>query len=123
MQHPRTLPDRPTGLYDPAHEHDACGVGFVVNIKGEKSHLIVQSGLEILVNLTHRGACGCDPETGDGAGILTQIPHEFFTAKAAELGIKLPELGDYGVGTIFLPRDENERKYCEQKLEEFIAAE
>jgi len=111
------------GLYDPANEHDACGVGFVVNIRGEKSHLIVQSGLEILVNLTHRGACGCDPETGDGAGILTQIPHEFFTAKSAELGIKLPASGDYGVGTIFLPRDENERKYCEQKFEEYVAAE
>src|SRR2546425_9270881 len=80
------------GLYDPALEHDACGVGFVVNVRGEKSHQIVRWGLEILVNLTHRGACGCDPLTGDGAGILTQIPHEFFAAKAAELGITLPDL-------------------------------
>ncbi len=83
------LPDgsapRP-GLYDPANEHDACGVGFVVNMRGEKSHEIVRSGLEILVNLTHRGACGCDPLTGDGAGILTQIPHDFFQAKAARTG-------------------------------------
>ena len=76
------IPRRPglpvrEGLYDPAQEHDACGVGFVVNMHGEKSHEIVRSGLEILVNLTHRGACGCDPLTGDGAGILTQIPHEF----------------------------------------------
>ena len=92
-------PDRTTGLpakqglYDPANEHDACGVGFVVNIRGEKSHQIVRSGLEILVNLTHRGACGCDPLTGDGAGILTQMPHEFFAAKAAELGITLPAAG------------------------------
>ena len=70
------LPDR-VGLYDPENEHDACGVGFVVHMRGEQSHQIVRSGLEILVNLTHRGACGCDPLTGDGAGILTQIPHDF----------------------------------------------
>src|SRR6476646_391663 len=86
------------GLYDPAFEHDACGVGFVVDIRGQKSHDIVRCGLEILVNLTHRGACGCDPLTGDGAGILTQIPHEFFAAKAAELGITLPPAAEYGVG-------------------------
>src|SRR5437764_47541 len=71
------LPER-QGLYDPANEHDACGIGFVVDIKGEKSHDIVQKGLQILINLTHRGACGCDPNTGDGAGILIQIPHAFF---------------------------------------------
>jgi glutamate synthase domain-containing protein 2/glutamate synthase domain-containing protein 1/glutamate synthase domain-containing protein 3 len=111
------------GLYDPAQEHDACGVGFVVNIRGEKSHEIVRSGLEILVNLTHRGACGCDPQTGDGAGILTQIPHDFFVAKAAEVGIKLPPPGEYGVGTLFLPRDEAERSYCEQRLETITAEE
>jgi len=111
------------GLYDPAQEHDACGVGFVVNIRGEKSHQIVRSGLEILVNLTHRGACGCDPLTGDGAGILTQIPHEFFVAKAAELGITLPAQGDYGVGTVFLPRDEDERRHCEACFEEIVAEE
>src|SRR5215207_8709188 len=96
------LPEK-QGLYDPANEHDACGVGFVVNIRGEQSHAIVRSGLEILVNLTHRGACGCDPLTGDGAGILTQLPHYFFAAKAAELGITLPAFGEYGVGTLFLP--------------------
>ncbi len=71
-------PRRREGLYDPAFEHDACGVGFVVNMHGEKSHQIVRQGLEILVNLTHRGACGCDPLTGDGAGILMQMPDEFF---------------------------------------------
>jgi len=111
------------GLYDPANEHDACGVGFVVNIRGEQTHQIVRSGLEILVNLTHRGACGCDPLTGDGAGILTQIPHDFFVAKAAELGIQLPALGQYGIGTVFLPRDETERQHCENRLEAMIAEE
>ena len=89
---PSGLPPK-QGLYDPANEHDACGVGFVVNIRGEKSHQIVRSGLEILVNLTHRGACGCDPLTGDGAGILTQIPHEFFAAKAARAGLRAAAAG------------------------------
>ena len=111
------------GLYDPANEHDACGVGFVVNMHGRKSHRIVEQGLEILVNLTHRGACGCDPLTGDGAGILTQIPHEFFVAKTAELGIQLPAAGDYGIGLAFLPTDDAERKHCEQRLEEITAEE
>ena len=118
-----TLPDRATGLYDPAHEHDACGVGFVVNIQGEKSHLIVQSGLEILVNLTHRGACGCDPLTGDGAGILTQMPDGFFRPVAAELGMHLPPEGDYAVGCVFLPRDKTERAHCERRLERLIGEE
>src|SRR6202050_3142262 len=86
------------GLYDPANEHDACGVGFVVHMRGEKSHQIVRSGLEILVNLTHRGACGCDPLTGDGAGILMQMPNEFFAVKCRELGFELPPAGDYGAG-------------------------
>ncbi|HEY2826635.1 MAG TPA: hypothetical protein VGJ04_03460, partial [Pirellulales bacterium] len=89
------------GLYDPAFEHDACGVGFVVNMHGEKSHQIVWQGLEILVNLTHRGACGCDPLTGDGAGILIQMPDAFFRAKLGELGIQLPAAGEYGIGNIF----------------------
>ena len=111
------------GLYDPANEHDACGVGFVVSIRGEKSHAIVRSGLEILVNLTHRGACGCDPLTGDGAGILTQIPHEFFRAKCQELGVNLPEPGKYGVGTVFLPTDPAEREFCQDLLQSIIQAE
>src|SRR5262245_3355254 len=111
------------GLYDPAHEHDACGVGFVVNMHGRRSHDIVRSGLQILVNLAHRGACGCDPLTGDGAGILTQIPHEFFMAKAGELGIELPPPGEYGLGAVFLPRHEEERRYCEQRLEAIVAEE
>jgi glutamate synthase domain-containing protein 2/glutamate synthase domain-containing protein 1/glutamate synthase domain-containing protein 3 len=125
MQHHKKAAGLPPkqGLYDPANEHDACGVGFVVNIRGEQSHQIVRSGLEILVNLTHRGACGCDPLTGDGAGILTQIPHEFFRAKAAELGIELPAAGDYGVGTVFLPRDDVQRRYCEERFEAITADE
>ena len=110
-------PRRPDGLYDPAFEHDACGVGFVVNMHGQKSHQIVRQGLEILVNLTHRGACGCDPLTGDGAGILVQMPHEFFEAKLAEQGIKLPRAGNYGIGNVFLPPDDSERKFCQDRLE------
>ncbi len=78
------------GLYDPRNEHDACGIGFVVNIEGEQSHDIIEKGLQILINLAHRGACGCDPETGDGAGILIQIPHKFFARECAELGFTLP---------------------------------
>jgi glutamate synthase domain-containing protein 2/glutamate synthase domain-containing protein 1/glutamate synthase domain-containing protein 3 len=111
------------GLYDPAFEHDACGVGFVVNMRGEKQHEIVRSGLQILVNLTHRGACGCDPLTGDGAGILTQIPHEFFAAVCRDAGFALPEPGDYGVGTVFLPPDAEQRGWCERKLVGLIVAE
>jgi glutamate synthase domain-containing protein 1 len=87
------LPPR-QGLYDPANEHDACGVGFVVNLHGSKSHQIVRQGLEVLENLTHRGACGCDPLTGDGAGILIQTPQEFFAAVAPQAGINLPGPGD-----------------------------
>ena len=77
------LPE-PQGLYNPSNEHDACGMGFVANIKGEKSHDIILKGIQILINLTHRGACGCDPETGDGAGVLIQIPHQFFRARSGE---------------------------------------
>ena len=116
------LPPR-EGLYDPENEHDACGVGFVVDIKGRQSHEIVRRGLEILVNLTHRGATGCDPLTGDGAGILTQIPHDFFASKAEEAGFKLPAPGEYGIGFVFLPHDPEERKFCVELLEKFIAEE
>ncbi|HEX5447059.1 MAG TPA: glutamate synthase subunit alpha, partial [Pirellulales bacterium] len=119
----RTGPPPAQGLYHPAQEHDACGVGFVVNIRGEASHQIVRSGIEILVNLTHRGACGCDPLTGDGAGILTQIPHEFFAEKARELGMALPPRGDYAVGAMFLPTDEAERQFAVEQFERIVAAE
>src|SRR5688572_28643603 len=92
------------GLYDPAHEHDACGVGFVVDIKGRKSHAIVSQALTVLKNLLHRGACGCEVNTGDGAGILIQMPHRFLERECARLGITLPAQGRYGAGLVFLPR-------------------
>jgi glutamate synthase (NADPH/NADH) large chain len=93
------------GLYDPAHEHDACGVGFVVDIEGRKSHAIVRQALSVLINLLHRGACGCEPNTGDGAGILLQIPDKFFRRECAQLGIVLPAPTEYGAGLVFLPPD------------------
>ena len=91
------------GLYHPAHEHDACGIGFVASISGKKSHDIIRKGIQVLLNLAHRGACGCDPETGDGAGVLIQIPHKFFARECEKLGFALPKAGTYGVGMIFLP--------------------
>ncbi|WP_407523438.1 glutamate synthase large subunit [Methylobacterium oryzisoli] len=94
------------GLYDPAREKDACGVGFVADMHDRRSHAIVQQGLQILENLDHRGAVGADPKMGDGCGILVQIPHDFFAAEAARLGIDLPEAGHYGVGQLYMPRDE-----------------
>ena len=116
----RPLPGLPApqGLYDPATEHDACGVGFVVNMHGVKSHDIVRKGLELLENLTHRGACGCDPLTGDGAGILMQTPQEFFAAVAPQAGITLPPAGDWAVGNVFLPPSEGDREAAEQFFEQ-----
>ncbi len=111
------------GLYDPQHEKDSCGVGFVVDIKGQKSHLIVQQGLQVLENLAHRGAQGCDPCTGDGVGILLQVPHEFFKRVAKDIGIKLPGAGEYGVGMLFLPPDADARKQCETVFARVIKAE
>src|SRR3569832_2192374 len=98
-----TLPGMPPaqGLYNPENERDACGVGFVVNLKGKKSHDIVTRALQVLVNLLHRGACGCEANTGDGAGILLQIPDAFFREV---LPFTLPEAGKYGAGLVFLPR-------------------
>src|SRR6201995_3704127 len=93
------------GLYDPSLEKDSCGVGFIANIKGKKSHQIVSDAINILCNLEHRGAVGADPRAGDGAGILVQIPHAFFARKAAEIGFQLPEPGHYAVGALFLPRE------------------
>jgi glutamate synthase (ferredoxin) len=104
------------GLYDPRHEHDACGVGFVVSIKGEKSHAIVRRALQVLINLLHRGACGCEPNTGDGAGILLQTPDRFLRKAAGALGIALPAAGDYGAGLVFLPHDRVERAKLETLL-------
>ncbi|HXO88868.1 MAG TPA: glutamate synthase large subunit, partial [Candidatus Acidoferrales bacterium] len=106
------------GLYRPEQEHDACGLGFVANIEGHKSHDIVLKGIQILVNLTHRGACGCDPETGDGAGILIQIPHEFFERECAKLGFTLPPPGEYGVGMMFLPVEQHDRMLAKGIVEQ-----
>lgn len=111
------------GLYDPAYEHDACGVGFVVNIKGVRSHAILHQALNVLVNLNHRGASGAEANTGDGAGILFQIPDKFFRKVWAENKVELPEVGDYGVGMIFLPQDETARQHFEQHLEQIVREE
>ncbi|PSH05309.1 MAG: glutamate synthase large subunit [Acidobacteria bacterium] len=111
------------GLYDPANEHDACGLGFVASIRGEKSHSIVEKGIEVLRNLEHRGASGCDPETGDGAGVLIQIPHEFFVRECAKQDIVLPAAGRYAVGMIFLPVAKPERLKCEGIVEKIIKEE
>src|SRR5262249_37059292 len=102
----RSQPPDAQGLYDPRNEHDACGVGFIVNIAGEKSHKLVDDAVEILVNLQHRGACGCEDNTGDGAGMMLQVPQRFLTKACGEIGIALPEQpGEWGVGMIFLPSD------------------
>src|ERR1700721_2569945 len=111
------------GLYHPAHEQDACGIGFVASIRGEKSHEIIRKGIEVLVNLTHRGACGCDPETGYGAGVLIQIPHKFFARECSKIGFQLPEPGAYGVGMTFLPVEKHERLQCEGILERIVREE
>jgi len=114
---------RKQGLYDPRFEHDACGVGFVANVKGVQSHDIVQKGLQVLQNLTHRGACGCDPLTGDGAGILMQVPHEFLAKECRSLRIGLAEPGEYGVGMVFLPPDVAERNVCKELFEKVVHEE
>jgi glutamate synthase (NADPH/NADH) large chain len=111
------------GLYDPAREHDACGVGFVAHIKGQKSHQIVEQGLLILKNLDHRGAVGADPLMGDGAGILVQIPDTFFREEMAKQGVQLPPAGEYGVGMVFLPKEHASRLACEQEIERAVRAE
>ena len=102
------------GLYDPAYEHDSCGAGFVVHTKGRASHDIIEKALTVLYNLRHRGACGCEANTGDGAGILVQIPHVFLR-RMTEDKFALPGPGEYGVGMCFLPRDPVVRRACEQR--------
>ena len=114
---------QPQGLYHPQNEHDACGMGLVASIRGEKSHEIIRKGLEVLINLTHRGACGCDPETGDGAGILIQIPHAFFARDCAEQGMRLPDPGAYGVAMCFLPVEKHSRLRCEGVFERIAQEE
>ena len=111
------------GLYDPRHEHDACGIGFVASINGHRSHDIIVKGIQVLINLTHRGACGCDPETGDGAGILIQMPHKFFARECGALGFTLPPEGQYGVGMTFFPVEPHQRLSCEGMLERIVREE
>jgi glutamate synthase (ferredoxin) len=120
---PRTSAPLKQGLYDPQFEHDACGLGFVVNMKGAKSHQLVSDALQILVNLDHRGACGCEANTGDGAGILIQVPHEFLSAQAVKLGFKLPAAGQYGVGQMFLPKNSTDREAIKNEIARIISTE
>src|SRR5215212_11312293 len=111
------------GLYDPSAEHDACGVGFVVHIKGRRSHGIVRKALQVLVNLQHRGACGCEANTGDGAGILIQLPDRFLRREADRAGIALPAAGAYAAGLVFLPHDTPSRRSVQRRLEQIVAEE
>jgi len=121
MELPTGLPEK-HGLYDPANEKDSCGVGFIAHIKGVRSHSIVRDAAEALRNMDHRGACGCEPNTGDGAGILTALPDEFMRSEAKRLfNVDLPEEGRYAVGQIFLPKDDAERDLCKQTLEKYVA--
>ncbi|MFO1023333.1 MAG: glutamate synthase large subunit [Planctomycetales bacterium] len=123
FSHYRTTPPEAQGLYHPINEHDACGVGFIVNIKGEKSHKLVLDSLQILLHLTHRGACGCEENTGDGAGVILQIPHKFFQRKCKESGFSVPNAGEYGAGLVFLPTDEAERKTCIETFDKVVKEE
>ena len=111
------------GLYDPAYEHDACGIGFVVNIKGHKSHAVVAQALTVLNNLMHRGACGCEENTGDGAGIVIQLPHRFFQRLSERLTFSIPEPGHYGAGLVFLPHASADQQRCMEVFAEIVAAE
>ncbi len=117
-----TLPPR-QGLYDPRNEHDNCGVGFIADIKGRKSHKIVQQGLEILRNLTHRGAVGADPLAGDGAGILMQMPDTFLRNVCEPISVTLPDEGEYGVAMVFMPREAGSEEACKKLFDQFVAAE
>src|SRR5438477_1715893 len=111
------------GLYDPGHEHDACGVGFVVDLKGRASHDLIKKAVEILLNLEHRGACGCEKNTGDGAGVLFQIPDRFLRKEGEKLGFDLPEKRAYGVGMVFLPADPADRRECESLFQAIVYEE
>src|SRR5437762_5761093 len=115
--------DAAFGLYDPALDKDSCGVGFIADIKGRKSHKIIEDALSILCNLEHRGAVGADPRAGDGAGILVQIPHKFFAKTADKLGFTLPKPGEYAVGQLFLPRDPDWRRLIRDIYAEMIKRE
>ncbi|MBO4748370.1 MAG: hypothetical protein J5607_10010 [Clostridiales bacterium] len=111
------------GLYSPEFEHDACGIGFVVNIHGKRTHQTVKDGLKILANLAHRGGEGSDENTGDGAGMLLQIPDAFFRKVCPEENITLPQAGDYGVGMVFLPRQSDAREKCMRVIDKAVEEE
>jgi glutamate synthase (ferredoxin) len=113
----------PQGLYDPRYEHDACGVGFIADLKNRRSHQLIKDALQILLNLEHRGACGCEANTGDGAGILLQMPHRFLQHQGAQLGWQLPAPGEYGSGLVFLPQTTHDRQRCEQIFEKVVRDE
>ncbi len=119
----RRQPPEKQGLYDPQFEHESCGVGFVVNVKGRRSHDIIQKALTILVNLRHRGACGCENNTGDGAGILLQMPDAFLRQVCGEINLQLPAFGEYGSGLVFLPTDEADRQRCKDIFAKIAAEE
>ncbi len=121
-QRDHSLP-APQGLYHPGRDHDSCGVGFVADMHNRATHDIVAKGLEILLNLDHRGAVGADPKAGDGCGMLVQLPHRFFQAEAQKLGFTLPQPGDYAVGALFVPRDPQGKKIVETLIEEVVTSE
>src|SRR5262245_50252335 len=108
------------GLYDPRYEHDACGVGFVADLKNRKKHDIIRKAIQVLINLQHRGACGCEANTGDGAGIILQTPDSFLRQECERLNITLPVPGEYGVGMVFLPADLQDRRHCEDLFEYIV---
>jgi len=116
------LPQR-QGLYDPRYEHDACGLGFVVDLAGRESHRIVQSAVEVLLNLEHRSASVWEKNTGDGAGLLLQIPHGFLARECDRLGVELPPEGQYAAGIVFLPVERESREQCEEQFEEIVLEE
>ncbi|MBI3912197.1 MAG: glutamate synthase subunit alpha, partial [Armatimonadetes bacterium] len=119
---PTGLPGK-QGIYDPQFEHDACGVGFLVHLKGQRSHRLIRDAIVALNNLNHRGACGCETNTGDGAGVLIQIPHEFFLEKCQPLGIRLPGRGEYGAGILFVPQDPDSQAQGKALFERIVAEE
>src|SRR5579863_3925079 len=111
------------GLYDPSYEHEACGVGFVVDMKGRKSHRILQQAIQVLHNLDHRGACGCEANTGDGAGVLIQMPHAFYQQVAKKERLSLPGPGEYASGLVFLPRSPTKRRRLAEVFDHIIQSE
>src|SRR4051794_41092151 len=113
---------RPQGLYLPEFEHDACGVGFLCHIKGKASNKIVDDALQMLERMNHRGACGCEPDSGDGAGILVKLPDKFLRREMKKQGVALPKAGQYGVAQIFFPKDMVSRSACEQVIEDIVNA-